>query len=171
MKDSLQHRSFTQELVSLEEKDELIKQLNIPALNRPITEQLDDLFRELGQLWESFYKKLHKGELKHLRYDKKNQTLHLQKIKVDKDEQIKHNFFKQLPFCDIVDVLKFVNKDSGFLADLTHIQPLYSKQIAREDCLIATIMAEAMNNGNLNMSKLNPSIYIVIQIILNIKNI
>ena len=135
MEDSLQHRSLTQELVSLEEKDELIKQLNIPALNRPITEQLDDLFRELGQLWESFNKKLNKGELKHLRYDKKNQTLHLQKIKVDKDEQIKHHFFKQLPFCDIVDVLKFVNKDSGFLADLTHIQPRYVKQIAREDCL------------------------------------
>lgn len=71
MEDSLQHRSLTQELVSLEEKDELIKQLNIPVLNKPITEQLDDLFRELGQLWESFNKKLHKGELKHLRYDKK----------------------------------------------------------------------------------------------------
>lgn len=47
---------------------------------------------------------------------KKNQTLHSQKIKVDKDEEIKHNFFKQLPFCNIVDVLKFVNKDSGFFS-------------------------------------------------------
>jgi len=28
----------------------------------------------LGQLWESFNKKLNKGELKHLRYDKKNQN-------------------------------------------------------------------------------------------------
>ena len=163
LEDSLQHRSLTQELVSIEEKDELIKQLNIPALNRPITEQLDDLFRELGQLWESFNKKLHKGELKHLRYDKKNQTLHLQKIKVDKDEQIKHHFFKQLPFCDIVDVLKFVNKDSGFLADLTHIQPRYAKQIAREDCLIATIMAQAMNNGNLNMSNISNIPYVALQ--------
>ncbi len=163
LEDSLQHRSLTQELVFLEEKDELIKQLNIPALNRPITEQLDDLFIELGQLWESFNKKLHKRELKHLRYDKKNQTLHLQKIKVDKDEQIKHHFFKQLPFCDIVDVLKFVNKDSGFLADLTHIQPRYAKQIAREDCLIATVIAQAMNNGNLNMSNISNIPYVALQ--------
>ena len=52
----------------------------------------------------------------------------IKKIKVDKDEHIKHHFFKQLPFCDIVDVLKFVNKDSGFLADLTHIQPRYANR-------------------------------------------
>ena len=117
----------------------------------------------MGQLWESFNKKLHKGELKHMRYDKKDQTIHLRKIKVDKDEEIKHNFFKQLPFCDIVDVLKFVNKDSGFLADLTHIQPRYSKQIAKEDCLIATIIAEAMNNGNLNMSNISNIPYAALQ--------
>ena len=163
LEDSLQYRSLSQELVSLEAKDELIKQLNIPALNRPISEQLDELFAELEQLWEDFDKALRKRKLKHMRYDKKDKTLHLQKIKVNKDEQLQHHFFEQLPFCDIVDVLRFVNQLSGFLSALTHIQPRYAKRPAKEDCLIATILAQAMNNGNLNMSDISNIPYTALQ--------
>lgn len=50
-----------------------------------------------------------------------------------------------------------------FLADLTHIQPRYSKQIEREDCSIATIMGQAMNNGNLNMSSISNIPYVALQ--------
>lgn len=163
LEDSLQYRSLKQELISLEEKDELIKQLNIPALTSPITEQLDNLFIELDHLWETFNKKLRKGELKHLRYDVKDKTLHLQKIKVNKDEQMQNHFIKQLPFCDIVDVLRFVNKHSRFLSVFTHVQPRYAKQLAKEDCLIATIIAQAMNNGNLNMSNISNIPYTALQ--------
>lgn len=80
----LTYRSLNQELASPEETDELIKQSNISALTQPIKQQLDDLFIELGQLWEKFNKALRNGELKHLRYDENDKALHLQKIKVDK---------------------------------------------------------------------------------------
>jgi TnpA family transposase len=163
LEDSLRYRSLNQELISPEETDELIKQSNIPALTQPISQQLDDLFIELGQLWEKFDKALRKGELKHLRYDEKDKTLHLQKIKVNKDEQRQRRFFAQLPFCDIVDVLKFVNKYSGFLSVLTHVQPRYVKQPAKEDHLIATVIAQAMNNGNSNMSDISNIPYAALQ--------
>lgn len=163
LKDGLQYRSLSQELVSLEEKEVLIQQINIPALARPITQQLDDLFAELHQLWETFSNELRKGKLKHLRYDEKDKTLHLQKTKANKDEQIQHHFYEKLPFCDIIDVLRFVNKRSGFLSAFTHIQPRYAKQQAKEDCLIATIIAQAMNNGNLNMSDISDIPYTALQ--------
>jgi len=163
LEDSLRYRSLKQELVSPEETDELIKHSNIPALTQPIRQQLDDLFIELGQLWEKFNKALRNGELKHLRYDENDKTLHLQKIKVDKDEQKQRRFLAQLPFCDIVDVLKFVNKHSGFLAAFTHVQPRYAKQPAKEDHLIATVIAQAMNNGNSNMSDISNIPYAALQ--------
>jgi len=106
---------------------------------------------------------LRKGELKHLRYDGKDKTLHLQKIKVNKDEQMQRHFFARLPFCDIVDVLKFVNKHSGFLSAFTHVQPRYAKQPAKEDHLIAAIIAQAMNNGNSNMSDISNIPYVALQ--------
>lgn len=163
LKDSLQYRSLSQELVSLEEKEEIIQQLDIPALSKPITRQLDDLFTELHQLWKVFNKKLRSGTLPHLRYDTKDKTLHLQKAKTNKDEQIQHRFYEQLPFADIIDVLRLVNKRSGFLSLFTHVQPRYSKQPAKEDCLIATIIAQAMNNGNLNMAEISKIPYAALQ--------
>ena len=163
LEDSLQYRSLRHELVSLEEKDKIIKQLNIPALAQPITKQLDDLFAELHQTWESFNEALCKGKLKHLRYDEKNKTLHLQKIKTNKDEQIQHDFYKKLPFSSIIDVLRFVNKHTGFLSVFPHIQARYAKNQAEEDHLLATIIAQGMNNGNFNMASISGIPYTILQ--------
>jgi TnpA family transposase len=163
LEDSLEYRSLSQELVSLEGKDEILQQLHIPALEEPISQQLDSLFAELHQLWHTFNKALPQGQLKHLRYDEKEKTLHLQRIKPNKDEQSQQLFYSQLPFCDMVDVLKFVNKHAGFLTAFTHVQPRYAKQAAKTDYLMATIMAQGMNNGNLNMSNISNISYQALQ--------
>jgi TnpA family transposase len=163
LEDSIQYRCLNQELVSLEEKDDLIKQLHIPALTKPINQQLDELFTELHQLWKSFNKALRGGKLKHLRYDDKTKTLHQQKAKINKEEQLQHHFYQQLPLCDITDILRFVNQRCNFLSAFTHIQPRYAKQPVNEDCLIGTIIAQAMNNGNLNMSEISDISYDLLQ--------
>lgn len=75
-------------------------------------------------------------------------------------------FYEQLPFCDIIDVLRFVNQHTRFLSAFTNIQPRYNKQSAKKDCLIAAIMAQAMNNGNLNMSTISNIPYATLQDIL-----
>lgn len=163
LEDSLQYRSLSQELVSIEKKNDIIQQLNIPALSQPITQQLDDLFEELHQLWNTFNKKLRRGKLMHLRYDEKEKTLHFKKARVNANELTGHHFYEQLPFCDIIEVLKFVNEHSDFLAAFTHVQPRYAKQQAKSDYLMATILAQGMNNGNLNMSKISNIPYAALQ--------
>jgi len=163
LKDSLQYRSLRQELVPLEAKKDLINQLKIPALSNPISEQLDGLLHQLDELWVTFDTRLRKGMLKHLRYDAKDETLHLSKSNINKHEQLQHRFYEQLPFADIVKVLQFVNKSCNFLSAFTHIQPRYAKQNAKEDHLIAAIIAQAMNNGNLDMSEIANIPYATLQ--------
>ena len=163
LEDSLQHRSLNQELVPEENVTELIQQLNLKSLTQPIGKQVDELFSELDTLWPKFNKELKKGNLKHLRYDEKNKTLHWQKPKSKKDEQSQNQFYKQMPLRDITDVLRYVNNQCGFLSAFTHIQPRYSKQPAKDDCLIGTIIAQAMNNGNLNMADISDIPYALLQ--------
>jgi hypothetical protein len=163
LEDSLQYRSLSHELVSLEEKDSLIKQLGIPALSQPISAQLDTLFIELNELWEVFNRELKKDNLKHLRYDEKEKTLHWQKPNVKKNEKLQSKFYKQMKLLDITDVLRCVNKRCDFMSAFTHIQPRYSKQPAKEDCLIGTLIAQAMNNGNLNMADISDIPYAALQ--------
>lgn len=163
LEDSVLHRSLNQELVPLEKMEEYMQQLNLPTLTKPINVQLDELFAELGRLWAKFNKALKKGKLKHLRHDDKTKILHWQKTKSKKDEQAQTQFYKQIPLCDMPDILRYVNKICKFLSAFTHIQPRYSKQPAKEDCLIGAIIAQAMNNGNLNMSDISDIPYSLLQ--------
>ena len=155
LEDSFYHRSLMHELVSLEEKDSILQSLDIPALRQPIAVQLDGLFSELHALWSTFDIALKAGHLNHLHYDEKNKTLHLKKSAIKKDEKFQHNFYDQLPLCDITDVLQFVNEHCHYLSAFTHIQPRYGKQPADNNNLIAVIIAQAMNHGNLNMADIS----------------
>ena len=86
LEDSLQYRSLNQELVAIDEQREILKQLNIPALQMPISAQLDELFAAQHQLLMKLNKELRKDKLKHLEYDNKTGTLHWKKVKINKDD-------------------------------------------------------------------------------------
>lgn len=154
--DSIHHRSLNHELASLNLNEKDIKQLDVPALKSPIKNQIDSLFSELDELWITFNSELKDGKLKHLRYDEKHKTLHLCKSKEEqKDKELQHRFYSQLPLCDITDVLRFVHDHCRYLSALTPIQTRYCKQPRFEKSLIATIIAQAMNHGNLNMAEIS----------------
>nr|WP_201094301.1 hypothetical protein [Thiocystis minor] len=68
--DSLQHRSLTDELVSLEEKADVLSKMDIPWLRKPIHTQLDTLTSELHTQWLAFNRELSQGKLKHLDYER-----------------------------------------------------------------------------------------------------
>ncbi len=159
--DSLQYRSLDSELVTL--SDDLIKKLNLACLNIPIQQQLDVLFIELDQLWKLFNQSMAKKKLTHLRYDDKTDTLHWKKVKIAKDEARQQQFYAQPPTSDINNVLRYVHKYCGFLSAFTHIQPRYAKSALKENHLLGTIIAQAMNNGNLNMSEISDIPYAALQ--------
>lgn len=152
---SLQYRALEQELAPPEKVKELIPQLDLPVLTTPLETQLEELFDMLDQRWRTFDKLLRENKLKHIRYDEKTKTLHLQKPKANKDVEIQNRFYEKLPLKDIADVLRFVDQGCDFLSAFTHIQPRYSKQPINKDHVIATIIAQGMNNGNLNMAAIS----------------
>ena len=57
--------------------------------------------------------------------------------------------------CDITDVLRFVNERCRYSSAFTLIQPRYAKLLADENSLNAVIIAQAFNNGNLNMAEIS----------------
>ena len=153
--DSIHHRSLQQEISSANEKGTLTQPLDIPALRTPIKQLLDERFAELNSEWLKFNTALTQGKLKHLFYDEKTQTLHLKKSKTDADEEAQEHFYNQLPLCDITDVIRFVNEQCRYSSAFTHIQPRYTKLLVDENCLNAVIIAQAFNNGNLNMAEIS----------------
>jgi TnpA family transposase len=161
--DSLQHRCFTDELVSLAEKADVLSQMDIPWLRQPLDAQLDRLSIELRKQWLAFNRELRQGKLKHLDYDAETKKLTWRKPKADKNAAREEAFYEQLSYCDVSDVFRFVNAQCQFLSALTPLQPRYAKQVADPDSLMAVILAQAMNHGNLVMSRTSDIPYHVLE--------
>ncbi|MGH1506556.1 Tn3 family transposase [Ralstonia solanacearum] len=151
--DSLQHRHFSDELVSMNEKADALAQMDIPFLRQPIDVQLDALAAELHTQWRAFNRELKQGKLTHLEYDKDTQKLIWRKPKTENQKVREQAFYEQLPFCDVADVFRFVNGQCQFLSALTPLQPRYAKKVADADSLMAVIIAQAMNHGNQVMAR------------------
>ena len=151
--DSLQHRHFSHELVSLAEKAEALAQMDIPFLRQPVDAQLDALTTELRAQWLAFNRELKQGKLTHLEYDKATQKLTWRKPKGKNQKAREQTFYEQLPYCDVADVFRFVNGQCQFLSALTPLQPRYAKKVADADSLMAVIIAQAMNHGNQVMAR------------------
>jgi hypothetical protein len=132
LEDSLAHRCFSDELVSVDEKADILRQLDIPWLRQPIAEVLDSLFAELHQLWRAFDRDLRHGRLKHLEYNSANKTLSWHKPKTNNEEAVQTGFYGKLQARDIADIFRFVNQQCGFLSAFTPLQPRYAKKIADE---------------------------------------
>jgi TnpA family transposase len=151
--DSVQHRRFADDLVSMEAKADALKALDIPWLRQPVDVTLDALFVELDAQWRAFDAELRSGKLKHLEFDPDKQTLIWHRPKADKDKQLQQGFYGKLQARDVADVFRFVNERCHFLSAMTPLQPRYAKKIADEDSLMAVIIAQAMNHGNFKMAE------------------
>src|SRR5919106_871148 len=153
LNDSLQHRCLNDELVPMDQKSDVVEQLGLSWLREPVDTTLDILFAELQCLWRNFDRELRHGKLKHLDYDPVHKTLTWRKPKVDKEVALQASFYAKLPARGIADIFRFVNERCRFLSALTPLQPRYAKKVADEDSLMAVILAQAMNHGNLSMAE------------------
>jgi len=152
--DSLRHRRFSDELVKVDRQAEILKNLDIPWLSRPVEAELDVLCADLDRRWQRFDRELRQGKLKHLDYDPQHKTLKWRKPKADQEEDVlQRSFYDKLSAQGIADVFHFVNGRCGFLSALTPLQPRYAKKIADEDSLMAAIVARAMGHGNSRMAE------------------
>jgi hypothetical protein len=163
LNDSVVNRRFSDDLVSIEQKTDILKKLDIPWLSQPLDKSIDALYAELGQQWKLFDRELRQGKLKHLEYDSVRKHLTWRKPKVNKDEALQSGFYAKLQAHGIADIFRFVNEQCHFLSALTPLQPRYAKKIADEDSLMAVIIAQALNHGNLSMAETSDIPYHVLE--------
>lgn len=154
LEDSIQNRSLQIELEEAKEKYLELPPLDIPAIHTTIEQLLDDRFAELDELWIKLNQGLHNGDFKHLHFEPNTSSLHLQKIHEDKVQKLQHHFYEQLARRDVAEIIRFVNEQCHFASAFTHIQPRYAKIEVDKKGLTAAIIAQGLNNGNLEMAEI-----------------
>ncbi|WP_429464211.1 Tn3 family transposase [Paraburkholderia sp. JPY465] len=153
LNDSTQHRQFSDHLVPADRTAAVLGELDLAWLRQPVQVTVAALCDELRDLWQRFDRELRQGKLKHLDYDAQRSTLTWRKPKADRNATQQESFYAKLPLRDIADIIRFVNDRCGFLSAMTPLQPRYAKKIADADSLMAVIIAQATNLGNLAMSQ------------------
>ena len=161
--DSFQYRRFSDELVALDRQTAVLKELDITWLNQPVDIALDTSLAELNKQWHAFDQELRQRKLKHLDYDPERKTLVWHRPKADKDAALQSDFYAKLQARDIADIFRFVNEQCHFLSALAPLQPRHAKKIADDDSLMAVILAQAMNLGNLSMAETSDIPYHVLE--------
>ena len=162
--DSIRHRRFSDDLVTLSQKVKVLETLDIAWLSQPAATTLDTLCADLHHRWQIFDKDLRLGKLKHLDFDPKHMTLKGRRLKADReDDALQSRFYDKLPTRGITDIFRFVNKHCNFLSAMTPLQPRYAKKIANEDSLMAVILARAIGHGNLKMAETSDIPYHVLE--------
>jgi TnpA family transposase len=163
--DSVRHRPFAHDLVSVEEKKDILDALAIPWITTPCHSQLDLLFKDLESLWIKVNHNLKQGTLKHLKYNHTKKEVLWVKPKIVNEEETpeKQTFYDKLPVCDLSDVLRFVNDQCHFLSAFTPLQPLYNKHKADFNNLIAVMISQATNIGNHKMAQTSDCVYYTLE--------
>jgi hypothetical protein len=95
--------------MGVDRQAEILKNLDIPWLRRPVEAELDVLCADLDRRWLRFARELRQGKLKHLDYDPQHKTLKWRKPKAEQDEDVlQHSFYDRLSAQGIADVFHFV---------------------------------------------------------------
>jgi hypothetical protein len=163
LNDSIVNRRFGDAWVPVEQKADILKELDIPWFRQPLAVTLDALSAELDKLWKTFDRELRQGKLKHLEYDSTCKQLTWRKPKANKDKTFQSGFYDTLQARGIADIFRFVDERCQFLTALTPLQPRYAKKVADKDSLMAVIIAQALNHGNLRMADTSDIPYHVLE--------
>ncbi|NNM59467.1 MAG: Tn3 family transposase [Legionellales bacterium] len=157
--DSTRHQSLEQILIPKEKLASIMPTLDLTRLHAPINETLEQLCTELNRLWRTFNRKLKKGKLPHLQYDKKSGEMIVRKIKSVMSERPQHELYERLPACDITDLLVFVEEQCQFMKAFTPLQTYRSKKKLQQGELFASILAQALNHGLHKMAQISDISY------------
>ncbi len=149
--DSLRFRSFEEDLIPLstwqENKAQILQQVKIPGLAKPIPNLLQDLERELEAQYTEVNRRILSGDNAHIKVTKRRNDIAWSLPYARDDDLVNHPFFESLPQVNIADVLHFVDGRCHCLDAFTHILTRYVKSPRDQQAIVASLVAYGTNVG------------------------
>lgn len=156
IRDSLRFRNFEDDLIDdnkWKDKDQLIRELNMPILYKPIEETLSELKDELETLLLNVNQRIKNGENKEIKLSGSGTNISWS-LPYKKPEDTTNNpLFAHLPQIEIRDLLSFVDSQSGFMSVFTHRLGRYIKGENEENSIAGAVIALATNKGLFRMAE------------------
>jgi len=157
-KNSISFRSFEQYLITPAQwnnRKQLTQNLSVPGFQQPFKMMLRDLEEELETKLKEVNARIANGENQQIKVTEKGGEVRWTLPYQKNDEQINHPIYEHFNQITLHDLLRFVNKQTGFLKSFHHVLDRYVKRQVDYQRIIAVIVAYATNNGLYKMANIS----------------
>jgi TnpA family transposase len=151
IKDSFQHKSFEEDLLSdekWENKEDILKSLDIPKLSKPIETLLSDWEKLIEEKYKVVNQALSKGENKAITMLTKKDGSTKWKLKYEPEpEPYNHQIYQQFPRIGVISLLKWVDEQTNFLSAFTHMLGRRATKKLNKESALACLIGYGTNQG------------------------
>ncbi|NDL12034.1 Tn3 family transposase [Photorhabdus kayaii] len=145
------YRSFTDDLIPMNrwkaDKQNVLNDLDLPVLQRPISQTLQELKDELEEKLKHVNQRIINRKNKDVKFNnyRKGRTVNWTLPYKKEEDEDNHHFYHLVPTISITNLLSYVDKKTGFLAGFNHVLGRYTKGNQDKKSLIACIIALGTN--------------------------
>jgi len=148
-RDSVRYRSFDDDLVDAElwrrDKARLLAECGLVFLDVPPREHLASLKELVEDRLTEVNGRILSGANEHFQIKKRGINVSWTLQNLPASESANHPVFDTLQQVDIIDVLRFADRECGFLGAFTHVLGRYAQQEPEPDVLFAALTAWGIN--------------------------
>jgi TnpA family transposase len=149
-RDSIRFRSLEDDLIDdlrWQDKQRLMVENNLTALDCPIEEHLSSLEQKLEDRIEQVNRRIADGENEHFEIKKRGKQVRWNLLYPQGVDLINSPFFDGLKQADIGEILNFTDRNCNFIKAFEHVLGRYQKQPLEKDVIIACLIAWGNNMG------------------------
>jgi len=161
--DSLRFRSFEEDLIPLktwqENKETILKEINLPDLTKPIKELLQELETEVEAKYVEVNKRILSGENTDVKLTKRHGQIAWNLPYVRDEDVVNNPFFDSLKQINIAHLLQFVDSRCQCLEAFTHLLNRYVKTPMDKQAVTACLVAYGTNVGLGKMGEISDLSY------------
>ncbi len=142
-----------------EEKDALLERTQLPKLAANPNKLIDQMAKNLGVRLQEVSHYLEHDDNRNIILRNPKGKRHWRLPTANKKYLVNNPFFQQLPTTGVADVLRMVDRDTGFLDDFKHVLGAQSKSRAHEYDLLAILVGNATNQGIYGIAQISDRTY------------
>lgn len=155
--DSVNYQSLTAELLPQWKKIKptVLRQVNKPLLNQPLSQFIEEKAKPLDDKIIAVNEAILSGKNPYvkLKQNKDGSTIWTLPY-TKKTLELNNPFYEKLPPISIIRIMQFVNEQTQFMRQFTHIKPHYAKSHLDEIATYACLIANGTNLGIIKMASL-----------------
>ena len=163
IRNSLNFKNFEDDLVDNEQweknKEQLIKDLDIPFLQMSIDDILASFEEELESSLEAVNMRIKEGKNKDIKITGKGDHIKWSLPYKKEEESVNNLIYEQFRQIGVNDLLYFVDEHCDFISSFTHILDRYVKNEIEDHRIIASIVAFGTNIGLYKMAEISDMNY------------